>query len=361
MLLKLGESPNFLTGFDLAMARPHYGPEAKKQAKRLFEALLAYANDELENGEHLKIQVNWQNENQLVVRTKVRFLEQLTALDPYDGKLNSNQIKQALKRLANFLGILTDNRPGTKGLHDWHFTLKLWHHRYEKQANLQRFDVEWENRRAKKSLPASRSQTLGNLGTVHRFSPSIYNERGVDNYLSDQLPLVINNFTEALKLEPNFAETHYNLGVFYEDLRDFDRARSEYRLAMQDGLAAAYNNQARLSILEKDYAAAVDLLLKGLKLAKHNAEKYAFWKNLGWVRQKQGRHREAKDCLISAIELEKEQASAYCLLAQTLDNLGEKTEAYVTWENCLRYASSYRPDEDAWIDLARQHLAQTDS
>lgn len=188
--------------------------------------------------------------------------------------------------------------------------------------------------------------------------PETYNDRGVENYLADRLPQAISDFSKALELDPNFAETHYNLGSLYEDLRDFDHARSEYRLAMLGGLAAAYNNLARLYILEKDDAAAIDLLLKGLKLAEHDAERYAFHKNLGWARLGQGRYAEAKAELLTAIDVDRKQASAYGLLAQALEGLGEKVEALVVWENCLRYASSYRPDQDTWLDLARQRLAQ---
>jgi WD40 repeat protein len=133
------------------MARPSYGPQAKERAKRLLEALLAYANDELENCDHLEIQTNWQKENQLVVRTKVRFLEGLTARDPYDGKLNKEQIKEALKRFEDFLEILEDNRANTQGAENWHFTLKLWHPKQEKAANLKQIDAEWERRRPEKS------------------------------------------------------------------------------------------------------------------------------------------------------------------------------------------------------------------
>ncbi len=189
-------------------------------------------------------------------------------------------------------------------------------------------------------------------------APETYNDRGLENYLAERLPQAVSDFTKALELDPNFAETHYNLGSLYEDLRDFDRARSEYRLAMLGGLTAAYNNLARLYILEKDYAAAVDLLLKGLKVAEHEAEKYALRKNLGWARLGQNRYAEAKAELLTAIDLDRKQASAYGLLAQALEGLEEKVEALVAWENCLRYASSYRPDEDTWIDLARQRLAQ---
>jgi hypothetical protein len=133
------------------MARWNCGSKVKERTKRLLEALLAYANDELENVERLKIQVNWQTANELVVRTQIRFLEGLTALDRYPGKLNAQEIKEALHRCQDFLKILKDNRPGTKGLHDWHFTLKLWHSRHEIEANLKQFDQEWEHLRHKSS------------------------------------------------------------------------------------------------------------------------------------------------------------------------------------------------------------------
>jgi hypothetical protein len=132
------------------MPRQHYGPEAKKQTKRLLEALLAYANHELENCERIQIKFNWKTDSELVVETKVRFLEELTAKAQPDGKLKKQQIKEALHRLEKFLEILEDNRATTQGSEDWHFTLKLWHRRYDKEANLKRFDVEWEHRRPEK-------------------------------------------------------------------------------------------------------------------------------------------------------------------------------------------------------------------
>lgn len=138
------------------MPRAHYGPEAKKQTKRLLEALLAYANHELDECERLQIQFNWKTENQLVVRTKVRFLEELTAKS--NGKLTKEQIKEALKRLEDFLEILEDNRPIKQGAEDWHFTLQLWHKRQDTEAILKRFDVEWERRRPEKSKQVTREE-----------------------------------------------------------------------------------------------------------------------------------------------------------------------------------------------------------
>lgn len=138
------------------MARPNYGPQTRQRTKRLLEDLLAYANDDWETETRLPMRTSWQTERQLVVRTKVRFLVELTAQDAYPGKLAPEQIREALRRLQDFLGILEDNRPATQGSEDWHFTLKLWHHRRERTANLQKFDGEWEQRRSLKSKQVTR-------------------------------------------------------------------------------------------------------------------------------------------------------------------------------------------------------------
>lgn len=134
------------------MGRLNYGPLGKKRTKRLLEALLAYANYELEDGANLDIQFRWKSENQLVVTDiTVRVLEELTSLDQYPGKLTKDQIKEALKLLGDFLEILEDNRATTQGSEDWHFTLNLWYRRHDIAANLKRFDEEWERRRLEKS------------------------------------------------------------------------------------------------------------------------------------------------------------------------------------------------------------------
>jgi hypothetical protein len=137
------------------MARPSYGPEAKKRSHQLFTVLLDYANDELNGDERaldalrLQIQTHWQTEQRLVVRTKVRFLEALTKL--VNSPLTGEQIKEALRRFEDFLEILDDNRPNKGGSEVWHFTLNLWCRRNDRPANLRRFDLEWEQRRPQKS------------------------------------------------------------------------------------------------------------------------------------------------------------------------------------------------------------------
>ncbi|MBD2042981.1 tetratricopeptide repeat protein [Microcoleus sp. FACHB-672] len=133
------------------MARRSYGEEVKARVKRLFEALLAYANNEYED--KISIQHTWQCETQVVIRGKRRCLEELTLKDSYEGKLTAAQVREAINRLEDFLGILEDNRSATQGSEEWHFTLKLWHK--DKAENLRQFDIEWEAKRPEKSKKAA--------------------------------------------------------------------------------------------------------------------------------------------------------------------------------------------------------------
>jgi predicted NACHT family NTPase len=131
------------------MTRISYGDQIKGRTRRLLEALLSYANHEFDDSDRFDIQIKWQDESQLVLRTKLRVLESLTREDKYDGSLTKGQIRESLNRMQDFLDILKDNRTATKGSENWHFTLKLWCK--DKENNLEYFDREWDSRRPEKS------------------------------------------------------------------------------------------------------------------------------------------------------------------------------------------------------------------
>ena len=139
------------------MARISYGLQVQKRAKLLLKSILAYANDELDivnetviDAIRPDIKIRWLTEKRLVIRTKVRFLQELTGLINDKTPLKAEQVKEALKRFTDFLEILEDNRTTKGGSENWHFTLNLWYSRWETEANLQQFDKEWENRKGDK-------------------------------------------------------------------------------------------------------------------------------------------------------------------------------------------------------------------
>ena len=131
------------------MPKQSFGPTSKKRTQTLLMALVQFANDALEIGDEkilvglqAQIKTHWQTEKRLVVRTTARHLVALTqcAATP----LTLAQVKASLKHLQTFVGILEDHRTSQRGSDRWHFTLTLWHHRWEDDANQQAFDQVWE-------------------------------------------------------------------------------------------------------------------------------------------------------------------------------------------------------------------------
>ncbi|AUB40288.1 SAM-dependent methyltransferase [Nostoc flagelliforme CCNUN1] len=147
------------------MPRTTYGPEIQKRVKRLLEALLGFVDGEFEDG-NFKIEYDWKEEDsanpKLTVQTTLVTLELLTQKDKYSGKLTKAQIREALNLLKDFLKILEDNRLQTKGVEEWHFTLKLWSRNRER--NLKRFDEAWESSRPEKSKLNNPSPNLSPTG-----------------------------------------------------------------------------------------------------------------------------------------------------------------------------------------------------
>ena len=145
--------------------------------------------------------------------------------------------------------------------------------------------------------------SLGILGSVFALS-WLANWYGVKNQLAGQLPLAQFSYSLALKLNPLSAAAHYNQAATYEEQYNYQLAHTEYQRAMEGGLIEAYNNQARLYILEGNYDAAVSLV--GVVSLAQDDIKADMYKNRGWARLLQGRYSEAKLDLTGAIKLASE-------------------------------------------------------
>jgi Tfp pilus assembly protein PilF len=192
----------------------------------------------------------------------------------------------------------------------------------------------------------------------------VANWLGVRQHQVGQLSQAQTNYRWAYRLNPLSASTHYNQATLYEDQHNYDRAQAEYQKAIENGLTAAYNNQARLHILQGNYEAAITLLQSGMPLAENDQIRAAMYKNRGWARLEQKRYAEATLDLQQAIHLNHAPnadrstlASAYCLLAQVKEQTGNSQAALAAWENCLGFAyQSTKPEEDRWLHLARQRL-----
>jgi tetratricopeptide (TPR) repeat protein len=197
----------------------------------------------------------------------------------------------------------------------------------------------------------------------------IYNQQGLRSAKNGNLGTAQENYQRSIALNPDNVSAHYNLGNLYEDLQEFDKAKTEYLIAVQGNVPEAYNNLGRLFIQQKKYPEAVSLIQQGLLLAGKTEGptevKYNLFKNLGWARFEQNRDLEAWQALQVATGIAKNPeiapyianpGSSYCLLAQVLDR--QKRPAIAEWQKCNELGSTLNPDEDTWLNLSYQKLQE---
>lgn len=216
---------------------------------------------------------------------------------------------------------------------------------------------------------------LGLLIFAHNSFPEIavyFHDRGEQQYIAGKLEQSLGNYQKAIALNPSYAEAHYKLGLVYEDLQQFPQAQTEYQLAVQQDVSAtlltrlkAYNNWGRLLIMQKKYTQAIAPLLKGknaldeeqvITNSDFQQVKYALLKNLGWAQLELKHYSEAKSLLQEAIDLDSNQAPAYCLLARVFEGQKQKQEASDNWQKCIAYADANSPDEYLWKSIAQEKL-----
>ncbi|MEH1827434.1 MAG: serine/threonine-protein kinase [Nostoc sp.] len=163
----------------------------------------------------------------------------------------------------------------------------------------------------------------------------------------------------ALIFDPKMPEPSYNLGLLYEDQKNFNQAEMAYKKAIeqdwQEGYKA-YNNLARLYILQKQSLKAVSLLEKELPFASEDKTKYAMLKNLGWASIELGRYKEAQTYLKKAITVPSMRPSAYCLNVQLLELQQLKQQALADLHKCLNLEPK-TPEEYEWKNRAQKILA----
>lgn len=129
-----------------------YGDIPRQRTKYLLNALLKFANYEVDNCENLAIKFSWINEKKLKIQAELNALEMLT--EKCGQRLELWQIRDALTEYLNekFLGILEDHRLNNQGKIRT-FQITFWQRGHDILTNLRSFDQEWANK-SKHQSPA---------------------------------------------------------------------------------------------------------------------------------------------------------------------------------------------------------------
>ena len=117
-------------------------------------------------------------------------------------------------------------------------------------------------------------------------------------------------YSNAVQIDPNFAQAHYNLGLALKSNGERDNAAWEFREAIrcQPGFAQAFHHLGDILVEQGSLGEAEECYRQAMRLEPERAETH---NNLGCALQSQDRLDEALACFQQAINLNPNYAHAY--------------------------------------------------
>lgn len=84
----------------------------------------------------------------------------------------------------------------------------------------------------------------------------------------------IEEFTKSVMIDPSYYKAFNAMGVSYDNLKEFDKAKESYQAALKlmPGEDYIYNNLGYSLVLQGDYESAQDILKKGVELNPSNEQ-----------------------------------------------------------------------------------------
>ena len=107
-------------------------------------------------------------------------------------------------------------------------------------------------------------------------SAVLYNMAGVSSAGLMKFDAAINSYKQALKINPEFADGYYNMGVVLQNKGDLEEALGNYKQALKirPDYAEAYNNMGVVLQNRGDLESAIDSYKQALKIKPDYAESY---------------------------------------------------------------------------------------
>jgi tetratricopeptide (TPR) repeat protein len=207
------------------------------------------------------------------------------------------------------------------------------------------------------------------------------NKIGYEHYINGYFQYAVFCLEWAIKFDPNIGSVYYNLGSAYEKLGNSPSACDNYEKSLKYGGSAAdaaVSNLARLKILQGNSAEAVQMIepvlprvLDKTHLTQEKTDIQriviaSLCKNLGWAYFEQKHYKQAENYLRMSLEFQNDRAVTHCLLAKVQEAQGDKHNALISWQNCLKDDSTNQqvknldsklPELDVWKLDARRALA----
>ncbi|MTJ19335.1 tetratricopeptide repeat protein [Dolichospermum sp. UHCC 0299] len=185
------------------------------------------------------------------------------------------------------------------------------------------------NRGIGKSDLGDKQGAINDFTQAIKIDPNLaqaYNNRGFFKGELGDKQGAINDYNQAIKIDPNLAQAYYNRGIVRAELGDKQEAIDDFNQAIKinPNLAEAYYNRGIVRNELGDKPGAIDDYNLAIKINPNYAKAY---NNRGLVRNQLGDKQGAIDDYNLAIKINPNLAEAYGNRGLVYDQLGDKQKA----------------------------------
>ena len=185
---------------------------------------------------------------------------------------------------------------------------------------------------------------------LERFPNSVvlYNISGASNAALKRFDAAIDSYQQALRIKPDYAEVHNNMGSVMKDKGDLEQAIESYQQAkrIKPDYAVAHNNMAKAMKDKGDLEEAIESYKQALRIKPDYAEVH---NNMGNALSIKGDLAEAIESYKKALRIKPNFAGAYNNMANAMKDKGDLEEAIESCKQALKIKPDYA---DAYYNMA---------
>jgi tetratricopeptide (TPR) repeat protein len=184
-----------------------------------------------------------------------------------------------------------------------------------------------------RSIPSSKLSAGSESANFEKFYRQALDCQNGNDYFS-----ALKWYKECLRIGPDAANVHANMGVIFARMQDSDTAIEHLKkaLSIDPENEMAHNNLGVVFLQKGDYEGAISEFETSLIRNPGNIEGYV---NLGIACKRLGRQQAALDALEAAMRIDSAHPDANFNYALLLDQHGKYTKARVHYERFLQHAA----------------------
>ena len=162
----------------------------------------------------------------------------------------------------------------------------------------------------------------------------------IKNHQEGRLDVAQELYNQVLKIDPDFANAHYNLGIIFKKLGELQKAKECYEKAIKinPNFADAYNNLGVIFQELGKIQKAKDCYEKTIKINPNYVDAL---NNLGTIFKELGEYQKVKECYEKAIEIDPSYSNVHYNLGNILKKLGEYQKAIGSYEKAIEISPNF--------------------